>query len=57
LNGCIELLGWSPDQASRKVDEIYDTILKIYEGARAEGIATNKAADRLAEARLKAAAH
>jgi leucine dehydrogenase len=53
LNGCIELLGWEPEQASRKIDEIYDTILRIFEGAQAQGIGTNKAADRLAEDRLK----
>ena len=56
LNGCIELLGWNPQQASRKVDEIYDTLLQIFEAARAEGIATNRAADRLAEDRLRAIA-
>jgi len=53
LNGCVELLGWKADHALRKVDEIYDTVLRIFESARAEGITTNKAADRLAEERLK----
>ena len=52
LNGCTELLGWEADHAARKVDEIYDTILTIFETAQAEGITTNKAADRLAEDRL-----
>lgn len=55
LNGCIELLGWEADNASRKVDEIYDTILSILQSARAQGITTNKAADRLAEDRLRRA--
>lgn len=53
LNGCVELLGWKADHALRKVDEIYDTVLRIFQSARAEGITTNKAADRLAEERLK----
>lgn len=55
LNGCIELLGWDSERASRKVDEIYDTMLTIFEDAKAQGISTNTAADRLAEARLGAA--
>jgi leucine dehydrogenase len=55
FNGCIELLGWEPERASEKVDEIYDTILTIFETAKAEGISTNKAADRIAENRLRAA--
>src|SRR6185369_17592376 len=49
LNGCVEVLGWEPEHALRKVDEIYDTILRIFESAAAEGITTNQAADRLAE--------
>ena len=53
LNGCVELLGWEAEHALRKVDEIYDTLLRIFESAQAEGITTNKAADRLAEDRLK----
>jgi leucine dehydrogenase len=53
INGCIELLGWEPESALRKVDGIYDTVLNIFEIARAEGIPTNKAADRLAENRLQ----
>lgn len=53
LNGCIELLGWQPEQALRKVDEIYDTLLKIFETAQAQDLSTNVAADRLAEERLQ----
>jgi leucine dehydrogenase len=56
LNGCTELLGWKADYALSKVDEIYDTILSIFESAQAERITTNKAADRLAEDRLRRAA-
>ena len=55
LNGCIELLGWQPEQASRKVDEIYDTVLQIFASAQADGLTTNAAADRLAEERLRQA--
>jgi leucine dehydrogenase len=53
LNGCVELLGWTPDQAMAKVTGIYDTVLRIFKSAEEEGITTNEAADRLAEDRLK----
>lgn len=53
FNGCIELLGWDSERASKKVDEIYDTMLMIFEHAKAQGISTNKAADRLAEEHLQ----
>lgn len=56
LNGCTEVLGWEADQAVRKIDEIYDTILRIFQSAQAEGITTNQAADGLAEDRLRNAA-
>ena len=52
FNGCVEVLGWDPEHALSKVDEIYDTILRIFQSAKAEGITTNQAADRLAEERL-----
>jgi leucine dehydrogenase len=55
LNGCVELLGWDAEHALQKVDGIYDTILRILESARDEAIPTNKAADRLAEDRLRRA--
>jgi leucine dehydrogenase len=53
LNGCTELLGWPPERAAKKVDEIYDTVLRIFESAAERGIATNQAADQLAEDRLR----
>ena len=53
LNGCRELFDWTAAQSLSKIDEIYDTILSIYESARAQDITTNKAADQLAEDRLK----
>src|ERR1041385_5923007 len=56
LNGCTELLGWEAAEATKRIDEIYDTTLKIFETAKSQGITTNKAADRLAEDRLKGAA-
>ena len=53
INGCRDLLGWDAAQAARKVDEIYDTVFNIFRLAETEGIPTYKAADRLAEKRLK----
>lgn len=53
INGCRELLGWNSVQASAKVDEIYNTVLNIFKIAATEGISTSKAADQLAEGRLK----
>ena len=55
FSGCIDLLGWEPERAANKVDEIYYTVLKILETAKAEGIPTNKAADSIAEDHLRAA--
>lgn len=57
LNGTIELLGWKAEDALRKIDEIYDTTLRIFESAQAQDLTTNKAADQLAEDRLKGARH
>jgi leucine dehydrogenase len=53
LNGATELFGWKPEDALRKIDQIYDTTLRIFESAQAQGITTNKAADQLAEERLR----
>ena len=53
LNGCVELLGWNAQLASKKVDEIYDTMLTIFEAAKTQGIPPNQAADRLVEKRLQ----
>lgn len=49
-----EVAGWDAEHALRKADEIYDTILSVFEIAGAEGIPSYAAADRLAERRLEA---
>ncbi|GAC1477881.1 MAG: leucine dehydrogenase [Gemmatimonadaceae bacterium] len=48
-----ELAGWDAHRALRKAGEIYDTTLGVFEIAKADGIPTYVAADRLAERRLK----
>jgi leucine dehydrogenase len=52
FNGCTELLGWSREQSLHKVDEIYDTVLRILELAHTSGVSTNHAADQIAEQHL-----
>ena len=53
INVCIGALGWERALTGAKVDGIYDTLLDIFELAETEGIATSKAADQLAERRLR----
>ena len=48
-----EVAGWDSERALRKADEIYDTVLSVFDIAKAEGIPSYVAADRLAERRLK----
>jgi len=47
-----EVAGWDAPRALKKADEIYDTILQVFDIARKESIPSYKAADRLAEQRL-----
>jgi leucine dehydrogenase len=56
INVYSELAGWDSQRALRKADEIYQTTLGVLEIAKADGIPTYEAADRLAERRLKAVA-
>lgn len=53
LSGGADLFGWSPEKVRAEVLAIYDTMLSIVEIAKVEGIPTYKAADRLAECRLR----
>jgi leucine dehydrogenase len=54
INVYSELAGWTSARAFRKADEIYDTILKVFDIATTEKIPTYLAADRLAEQRIRA---
>ena len=56
INVNAELHGWAPERARSKAGEIYDTILRLFEIAREEGIPSYRAADRLAEQRIAAIA-
>jgi leucine dehydrogenase len=54
INVYSELAGWTSERSLRKADEIFDTTLGVFEIAREQGIPTYRAADRLAERRIKA---
>ena len=47
-----EVVGWDRQKALDKADDIYDTILKVFDIAEQMNIPTYEAADRLAERRL-----
>ena len=47
-----EVAGWDAQRALDKADDIYDTILKVFDIAETQHIPTYLAADRLAEQRL-----
>jgi len=47
-----EINDWSADRSMRKAGDIYNTLLRIFELAKSEGIPTSKAADRVAESRI-----
>jgi leucine dehydrogenase len=48
-----ELQGWTAERAMRKAQEIYGTLIQIFQIAQDEGIPTYQAADRLAERRIE----
>lgn len=50
-----EVEGWDAQRALDKADDIYDTVLRVFEIAEAYKIPTYEAADRVAEQRLEAA--
>jgi leucine dehydrogenase len=52
INVYSELTGWSQDRALRKADQIFDTVLSVFQIAKDQNLTTAAAADRLAEQRL-----
>jgi leucine dehydrogenase len=50
-----EVAGWDAQRALDKADDIYDTVLRVFDIAEAKKIPTYEAADRLAEQRLAGA--
>ena len=53
LSGGADLFGWTPEKVRTEVLAIYDTLLSVFEVAKARGVPAYKAADRLAEGRLR----
>lgn len=53
LSGGADLFEWPVEKVRERVLGIYDTVLAVFEVAKAEGVATWKAADILAERRLQ----
>jgi leucine dehydrogenase len=53
MNVSIEFEGWSDDKSKRMIDTIYDTTLKVFAISDEQNIPVNKAADVLAENRIK----
>ncbi len=51
-----EIANWDAERALKKSDEIYDTVLGVFEIARVDKIPSYEAADRLAERRLDSVA-
>lgn len=52
-----EIEGWDAARSKKKAGEIYDTLLRIYQRAKSEGMGTHDAADRQAEARIAETRH
>lgn len=52
INVNAEVEGWDLERSHKKASEIYDTILRVLQMAKDDGIPTYRAADRLAEQRI-----
>ncbi|MGD8189100.1 Glu/Leu/Phe/Val family dehydrogenase [Brevibacillus ginsengisoli] len=52
INVADELLGYNRERALKKVETVYDNILRVYEISERDGIPSYKAADRMAEERI-----
>jgi leucine dehydrogenase len=53
LSGGADLFGWTPEKVRTKVLAIYDTVRLVFELSGAEAIPSYRAADKLAEHRLR----
>ncbi|MFS8514505.1 MAG: leucine dehydrogenase, partial [Planifilum fulgidum] len=49
INVADELFGYNRERAMKKVETIYDNVLRVFEIAKRDGIPSYKAADRMAE--------
>lgn len=53
MNVFVELEGYSRERAFEKTTQVYDNLMQVFNISKAEHIATHKAADRLAEKRIR----
>jgi leucine dehydrogenase len=56
MNVFVELEGYSRERAFEKTTQVYESLMQVYAISREEKIATHRAADRLAEKRIKSIA-
>jgi leucine dehydrogenase len=54
LSGGADLFGWNPEKVRSEVLAIYNTVASVFELSKSEAIPSYKAADKLAERRLRA---
>ncbi len=57
MNVFVELEGYSRERAFEKTTQVYDNLMQVFNISKAENIATYRAADRLAEKRIKSIAN
>ncbi len=53
MNVFVELEGYSSERAFEKTNQVYENLLNVFRIAKQDNIATHRAADRLAELRIK----
>jgi glutamate dehydrogenase/leucine dehydrogenase len=53
INVADELQGYSPERAKAKVEAVFGAVRDIFHRAKAEGIPTSEAADRIAKDRMR----
>jgi leucine dehydrogenase len=53
MNVSIEFEGWNAEKATKMVDKIYDTTLKIFKLSEDQNIPVYKATDLMAEQRIQ----
>jgi leucine dehydrogenase len=53
IGGCVDVLSWSREQVQEKIEAIYETILRVFDMAKTENISTGRAANRIAEERMR----
>jgi leucine dehydrogenase len=53
MNVFVELEGYSRDRAFEKTTQVYENLMQVFRISRDEKIATHRAADRLAESRIR----